>query len=365
MRYSADLPSPKALREVAALFLKLGIVGVGGPAAHIALMRDEVVRKRSWLTEAEFLDLLGATNLIPGPNSTELAIHIGRLRAGWPGLLIAGTSFIVPAFAIVFVLAWAYVEYRTVPQLDAIFYGVKPAVAAVVAVAVGGLARTAIKSVFMAAVAAAAALLGFAGVHELAVILGAGALTAAIAAVKPHSLRSVALAPIFWFFMKVGSVLFGSGYVLIAYLRGDVVQRWHWLTEAELLDAVAVGQITPGPLFTTATFVGYLLAGPAGAVVATAGIFLPAFIFVAASGPVIPRLRGWPLSARFLDGINAASVGVMTWVLVTLARSAATDLTTTCIAAVSVFAMLRLGVSSTLVILTAAAFGALRLLWAA
>jgi chromate transporter len=350
--------------EIAALFLKLGTIGVGGPAAHIALMRDEVVGKRRWLTEAEFLDLVGATNLIPGPNSTELAIHIGRLRAGWPGLLTAGASFILPAFAIVFVLAWAYVEYRTVPQLDAIFYGLKPAIAAVVAVAVAGLARTAISSVFLAVIASSAAILAAAGVHELAVILGGGAIAAAAAA-HPRPLRSVALGPIFWFFTKAGSLLFGSGYVLIAYLRGDLVHRWHWLTETELLDAIAIGQITPGPLFTTATFVGYLLAGPAGALTATVGIFLPAFVFVAASGPLIPRLRRSPASARFLDGINAASVGVMAWVLLTLGRSAVTDLATACVALACTLAMWRFNVGSTVVILAAAAFGVLSLLWAA
>jgi chromate transporter len=352
------------LLELAVLFLKLGTIGFGGPAAHIALMREEVVAKRHWLTHSEFLDLLGAANLIPGPNSTELAIHIGRRRAGWAGLLVAGACFILPAFAVVLAIAAAYVEYRRLPQVEGILYGVKPAIVVIVAGAMIALARTAIRSRVLGIVGVAAAVLAVARVHELMVILGAGAVCVMLGAAGRETLRSVALWPLFWLFFKIGSVLFGSGYVLLAYLRGDLVDRWHWLTEPELLDAIAVGQITPGPVFTTATFVGYLLAGTPGAVLATVGIFLPAFVFVAASAPLIPKLRSWPATARFLDGVNAASVGVMVWTLAILARGAITDVTTAGIAAVAALALWRFKASSTLVILTAAAFGGLSLLWA-
>jgi chromate transporter len=358
------LPRRNPVLEVAALFLKLGTVGFGGPAAHIALMRDEVVVRRGWLNETEFLDLLGATNLIPGPNSTELAIHVGRLRAGWPGLLAAGAAFILPAFLIVLLLAWAYVEYRALPQVEGILYGVKPAIAVIVAGAVVALARSAVRSPLLGGVAVVAAVLGFAEIHEVAVILGAGLVCAAGGAALRPSLRSIALWPLFWFFTKVGSVLFGSGYVLLAYLRGDLVHRWGWLTEPQLLDAIAIGQITPGPLFTTATFIGYLLAGVPGAAVATVGIFLPAFVFVAASGPLIPALRRWRATAWFLDGVNAASVGVMGWTLAVLARDAVTDVTTAVIAGVAALALWRFRASSTVVLLAAAAYGAVSLLWA-
>ena len=355
----------RTLTQLAAVFLKLGTVGFGGPAAHIALMHDEVVVRRRWLTDSEFLDLLGATNLIPGPNSTEMAIHIGRLRGGWAGLITAGASFILPAFAIVLAAAWIYVEYRSLPQLEGILYGLKPAIAVVVASAIAGLARTAIHSAALAGVAVAAAVLVAAGVHELAVVLGSGAAWAlAATAGRRLTLQTVALWPLFLFFAKVGSVLFGSGYVLLAYLRADLVHRWQWLSEPELLDAIAIGQVTPGPLFTTATFIGYLLAGAPGAVVATAGIFLPAFFFVAVSGPLIPRLRAWRATSIFLDGVNAASVGVMVWTLVLLGRTAVTDLTTAVIAAGAIVALWRFHVSSTAVIGGAAAFGVLSLLWA-
>jgi chromate transporter len=291
---------------LAVLFLKLGAIAFGGPAAHIAMMEYEVVRRRRWLSREEFLDLLGATNLIPGPNSTELAIHLGHRRAGWPGLLVAGACFILPAALIVTAFAWAYVRYGALPEVAGILYGVKPVIIAVVLRALWSLARAAIKTRFLAAVGTAGVVLSFLGVNELLILVGAGLVVGSGRGVArrikggcgPVSLFSASplallfqsgatagaaavpfgLWPLFWFFLKIGSVLFGSGYVLLAFLRADLVERWHWLSESQLLDAIAVGQVSPGPVFTTATFIGYVLGGPAGATVATTAIFLPAFI---------------------------------------------------------------------------------------
>jgi chromate transporter len=309
-----------SLGELALLFLRLGTTAFGGPATHIAMMEEEVVRRRRWLPPEGFLDLPGATNLIPGPNSTELAIHIGHRRAGWPGLLVAGGCFILPAALIVTALAWSYVRYGWLPQVASILYGVKPVIIGVLLQALWGLGRTALKTRSLAMVGAAGILLGFLGVNELAILFGAGMLVglgrwvvnpgkrsshqlhAPIQSTPPACLAKMAatgataaalfgLWQLFLFFLKVGSVLFGSGYVLLAFLQADLVERWRWLSESQLLDAVAVGQVRPGPVFTTATFIGHVLGGPAGAVVATVGIFFPAFLFVALSGPLVPRIR--------------------------------------------------------------------------
>ena len=292
-----------SLSELAVLFLKLGTIAFGGPAAHIAMMEDEVVRRRRWMTREEFLDLLGATNLIPGPNSTEMAIHIGHRRAGWKGLVVAGTSFILPAMLIVMGFAWAYVRYGSVPQVKGVLYGVKPVIIVIVLQALWSLGRTALKTKLLAGIGIAGVILTFLGVHELLVLLGGGLIVMAVRLIGAHkgqpSFRSLisasplivflqtgtatasfSLAMLFLFFLKVGAVLYGSGYVLLAFIRADLVDRWHWLTESQLLDAVAVGQVTPGPVFTTATFIGYVLGGTKGAVIATVGIFLPAFVFI-------------------------------------------------------------------------------------
>ena len=282
------------------------------------MMEDEVVRRRKWMTRDEFLDLLGAANLIPGPNSTELAIHIGHRQAGWPGLLVAGSSFILPAMLIVMSFAWAYVRYGSLPQVAGILYGVKPVIIAIVLQALWSLARTAIKSNFLAVVGLVAVILTFLRIHELLVLFGAGLAVVLAQTILRRSkdLKSLVSAPalamlfqagggsaaafglwpLFLFFLKVGAILYGSGYVLLAFIRADLVERWHWLTETQLLDAIAVGQVTPGPVFTTATFIGYVLGGPRAAVVATLGIFLPAFFFVAVSGPLVPRIRRSPLA---------------------------------------------------------------------
>lgn len=357
-----------SLVELAALFGKLGTIAFGGPAAHVAMMDDEVVRRRRWLTREQFLDYVGATNLIPGPNSTELAIHIGHARAGWPGLIVAGASFILPAMLIVGVIAAIYVEYGALPEVAGILYGIKPVVIAIVAQALWGLGRTAIKTRSLAAVTAAAIVAVALGTPELIVLAAAAVFMillvvagtrSAVAlfsgAVYPASVDASALAStaaafsltkLFLTFAKIGSVLFGSGYVLLAFLRSEFVERLGWLTEQQLLDAVAVGQITPGPLFTTATFVGYLLGGPAGAVVATLGIFLPAFVFVAISGPLVPKIRRSAAAGAALDGVNAASLALMAVVSWQLGMAALVDPLSVLLALGSAVALLRYRINS-------------------
>ena len=374
-----------SLRALALLFLKLGTIAFGGPAAHIAMMEDEVVRRRRWMTHQEFLDLLGATNLIPGPNSTEMAIHIGHRQAGWIGLLVAGTSFILPAVLIVTGFAWSYVHYGSLPQVAGILYGVKPVIIAIVLQALWSLARTAIKTKFLAVLGIAAVVFSILGVHELLVLFGGGVLAGiggiiwqqikrgrsfrSLIAPMPLAMffqsgataagttASIGLWPLFLFFLKVGAVLYGSGYVLLAFIRADLVERWHWLTESQLLDAVAVGQVTPGPVFTTATFIGYMLGGPKGAAVATVGIFLPAFFFVAVSGPLVPRIRRSPTAGAFLDGINAAALALMFVVTYQLGRAAVVDVTTIVLAVTSAVILFRFRVNSAWLVLGGALVG--------
>ena len=347
------------LRELIVVFGSLGLIGLGGPAAHIALMRREVVERRRWLTDAQLLDLIGITNLIPGPNSTEMAMHVGRLRAGGIGLVVAGLSFILPAAVIVLGLAWAYVAFGSTPTGEALLYGVKPVIVAIVAVALVAFARTALTTPMRFAVAAAVAILWVLGVNEL-VLLAAGALAvagtrlgtrhrwAAAGVVLPAAgvAASVNLVTLAGVFLKAGALLYGSGYVLLAFLRGDLVERLGWLTDAQLLDAVAIGQVTPGPLFTTATFIGYVLAGIPGAAVATVAIFLPAFVFVALIGPLADRIRDRPLTAALLDGVNAAALGLMAAVSVQLGASALIDPLTVVLAAGAVALLLIGRVSS-------------------
>lgn len=382
---------PGTLRELARLFLKLGTIGFGGPAAHIALMEDEVVRRRKWLTSDEFLDLIGATNLIPGPNSTELAIHIGRLRGGAAGLLVAGTAFILPAAAIVTGIAWAYTRFGKLSPAAAVLYGVKPVVIAIIVQALLSLGRTAVKSTFLALVGVAtlAATLVLL-VNEVLLLAVAGVTTGLVAWVRQKGVRSrrpparsLALAlplassqsgsaaaagagiaaggatlwPLFLVFLKAGSVLFGSGYVLLAFLRADLVERLGWLSNAELIDAIAVGQMTPGPVFTTATFIGYVLAGLPGASVATVGIFLPAFVFVALSGPLVPAIRRSPVAGAVLDGVNVASLALMAAVTGQLASTAIVDTATAVLAALSALLVLRYRVNASWLILGGALVG--------
>lgn len=381
------------LGTIARLFLRLGCTAFGGPAAHIALMRAEVVVRRKWLSEADFLDLLGATNLIPGPNSTEMAIHIGYLRAGYLGLLLAGACFILPAALIVGVLAWGYMRFGTLPEIAGILYTVKPVIIAVVAQAIFMLSRSALKSPFLAALAVCSFASALLGLDELALLFGAGILTGIVQwgkraqsgerpkaislalmilsafalIVIPAVLSSqgsgatervpYAASGLFLFFLKIGSVLYGSGYVLLAFLREGLVNNWHWLTETQLLDAAAVGQVTPGPVFTTATFIGYILGGPTSAILATIAIFLPSFVFVALSGPLIPRIRRSALAGAFLDGVNASSLALMAAVTVQLGQSAVTDLLTILLAVSSAVLLLRFKVNSAWLILGAAILG--------
>jgi chromate transporter len=376
---SAAAAATTSLRELALLFLRLGSTAFGGPAAHIAMMQEEVVRRRNWLSNERFLDLLGATNLIPGPNSTELAIHIGWERRRWAGLWVAGISFIAPAMLITLACAWAYVHLGTRAEAGWLLYGVKPVMVAVVLQALWGLAPRAARTPLLRVLGAAAIALVALGTHELLVLFGAGLLSVAIRYRSAHrddvpsapkrayaplaplvfglGASSATPASLFWVFAKIGSVLFGSGYVLIAFLRADLVSRLHWLTEAQLLDAVAVGQVTPGPVFTTATFIGYVLAGPSGALLATLGIFLPAFVFVALSGPLVPRLRASQNAGWFLDGVNVASLALMAVVTVQLGFAALIDLPTVGIAVVSVVLLVRFAVGSTWVIALGAAVG--------
>ena len=368
---------PGQLGELARLFLRLGTTAFGGPAAHIAIMEDEVVARRGWLTREQFLDLLGATNLIPGPNSTELAIHIGHARAGFPGLVVAGACFILPAALIVSALGWAYVRFGALPQVAGLLYGAKPVVIAVVVQALWRLFRSAVRGWETALVALAAAAANALGADELVVLGAAAALTAGaelarsaaarsrhgVAALLAASLPagasagSVALWPLFGFFVKVGSVLFGSGYVLLAFLRSGLVEQRGWLSEGQLLDAIAVGQVTPGPVFTTATFIGYVLAGGAGAAVATAGIFLPAFVFVALSAPLLPRLRQSRVAGALLDGVNAASLALMAVVTARIAGAALVDLPSIGLAVVSAVLLLAYRVNSGWLVAAGAAIG--------
>lgn len=344
---------PTSLRELAWLFFRLGATAFGGPAAHIAMMQDEVVVRRKWLTEGEFLDLLGATNLIPGPNSTEMAIHIGWQRRRWAGLLVAGVCFIVPAMLMTGALGWVTVRNRERPQLEWLLYGVKPVMLAVVLQALVALAPKAAKSWWLRGLALACAGFVVAQVNELLVLLGAGVLTVLVRRPPRASMPAMAvpLPSLFWVFFKTGSVLFGSGYVLLAFLRADLVERLHWLTDSQLIDAIAVGQVTPGPVFTTATYIGYVLAGPSGALVATLGIFLPAFIFVAASGPLVPRLRASKAASAFLDGVNVASLALMAVVTVELGATALVDGVSVALALVSAALLLKFRLNSTWLVL--------------
>jgi chromate transporter len=380
-----------SLGEVARFFLRLGFTAFGGPAAHIAIMEDELVRRRKWLSREKFLDLLGASSLIPGPSSSELAIHIGYLRAGWAGLLVGGGCFILPAAILVGIVAWAYARFGHLPEVSAVLYGVKPVVIAVILQALWGLGRTAVKSTLLAIVGAICVALSVLGVNLVLVLFGAGTAVALIrlfangahkdkrsaaAAFSPllrdarASLSHIFPAaggagvavipgiwPLFYVFLKIGSIVFGSGYVLLAFLRADLVAQRGWLTDGQLVDAVAVGQVTPGPVFTTATFIGYLLRGPLGGLVATVGIFLPAFVLVAASGPLIPHIRRSAVAGAFLDGVNVASLALMALVSYQLGRSSIVDWISALLAAVSLFLLVRFRINSAWLVLGGAIVG--------
>lgn len=362
------------LGELALFFLRLGTTAFGGPAAHIAIMEDELVGRRRWLSRERFLDLLGASNLIPGPSSSEVAIHIGYLCAGWRGLLIAGCCFILPAGMMVTVLGWLYLDFGKLPAMAGVLYGIKPVVMAVVLQALWSLGRTAVKTMFLGSVAVLSLSLYVFGLHPLLLLLLAGGIVCVPAlrtsrvslSVLPFATIgggilattvSFSLISLFLVCSKLGATVFGSGYVLLAFLRADLVTHRGWLTDAQLVDAVAVGQVTPGPVFTTATFIGFILGGIRGAVVATVGIFLPAFLLVAVSGPLVPRIRKSRIAGAFLDGVNVASLALMAAVSWQLGRVSLVDTATVLLAAASLIVLVRFRVNSAWLVLLGAAIG--------
>jgi chromate transporter len=369
-----------SLGEIALVFLKLGTIAFGGPAAHLAMMEEEFVRRRKWITQAEFLDRMAAANLIPGPNSTEVAIFIGHLKRGWRGLIVAGASFIIPAALIVSAIAWAYVRFGSLPRAQGMLYGIKPVVVAIIIQALGKLSQSGVRTPLLAVIAALAAALSLAGVSPVLVLAIAGTLSAAAWGMRNRLLGTaftgmpqllagivavgataatwpIGLGRLFLSFLKIGSVVFGSGYVLLAFLQSEFVERLHWLTDQQLLDSVAVGQFTPGPLSATATFIGYIVAGWKGAVVATVGIFLPGFVLVALSGPVIPWLRRSPVFAAALDGVVAGSLALMAVVTWQLGRASLVDWPTLAMCGVGLIALLRFKVNSAWLIGAAALVG--------
>lgn len=370
--------SPSHLPEVIRLFLRLGFTAFGGPAAHIALFRQEIVQERQWVTDEHFLDLLGATNLIPGPNSTEMAIHLGYVRAGWRGLIAGGLCFVMPAVLIVLALAWVYVEYGTTPAAESMLYGIKPVIIAVVLQALWALSRKAITGRWLVVIAVGVLALYLLGINEILLIFGGGLVytlvknlrrlpltllwmlswwTSAFAPLQTSRAEEVSLTQLFLIFLKIGAVLYGSGYVLLAFLQNDLVDRTGWLTQQQLLDAVAIGQFTPGPLFTTATFIGYVIGGVPGAIVATLGIFLPSFLLVALTNPLIPRMRRSAWLGALLDGVNVAALGLMAGVTLELGVAALVDIPTVLLAIGAAILMIRYKVNSTWVIIGGALIG--------
>ena len=384
------------MTELALFFLRLGTTAFGGPAAHIAMMEEEVVRRRKWITREYFLDLVGATNLIPGPNSTEMAIHIGYIRAGWSGLAVAGISFILPAVLITAAFAWAYVKFGSLPKIIPFFYGIKPAVLAVIFFAIWRLGRTAVKSWRLLVIGLFVTLASLLKMNEVAVLLLGGVIgmfwlrlpprrgtplilgitagvstavgtilhnvrlswgTAAMMAVGFSEPVAFSLLNLGLFFLKVGAVLFGSGYVLVAFLEGGLVHDYGLLSQRQLLDAIAIGQFTPGPVLSTATFIGYVISGVPGAVVSTIAIFLPSFFFVAALNPIVPRLRHSPWTSAFLDAVNVSSVALMLAVVVKLGQTTLTGFPAWLIALAAVGVSFRWKVNATWLILGGAAVG--------
>lgn len=335
--------SSQRLLEIAQVFFKLGVIGFGGPAAHIAMMEEEVVTRREWITRSRFLDLIGATNLIPGPNSTEMAIHLGYIQGGFLGLIIAGVCFLIPAVTITGIFAWIYIAYGDLPEIAPLFYGIKPAVLAVILGALWKLGKKAVKGYQFFLIGFGVAILLLLGINEvIALIIGGFLGMLLLRKVLPKEtaegliatlsfgtiLKAVAATtaktiPTLWklglFFLKVGAILFGSGYVLIAFIEGELVNQNSWLTQQQLLDAIAIGQLTPGPVLSTSTFIGYVIAGFPGAIVATIGIFFPSFIFVMILNPLIPKLRDSQWTSAFLDAVNVSAVGLMTVVTLQLA----------------------------------------------
>ena len=361
----------KELKEVTKLFLKLGSIAFGGPAAHIAMMEEEVVRKRKWMSSQHFLDLIGATNLIPGPNSTEMTMHVGFERAGWKGLIAAGVSFVLPAVTITMLLAWLYTTYGQVPEVEPYIYGIKPAVIAIILGAVYRLGKKALKSVELFILGSLTLVVTLFGLHEILALFSCGLFGFFLYTAKNRKktlnsfspillipvLTSLSTLKVFWIFLKVGALLYGGGYVLFAFLDAELVNTG-LLTREQLIDAVAVGQFTPGPVLSTATFIGWQLYGFWGALAATLGIFLPSFIFVALLNPLISKIRKSPYLSAFLDAINIAAVAIIIAVLIDMSFNALVDWRTILIALVSIiFVFSFKKVNSAFVVLGGALFG--------
>jgi chromate transporter len=378
-------PGEGSASEVAKLFLKLGTIAFGGPAAHIAMMHDEMCVRRRWVSEERFLDLLGAANLIPGPSSTELAIYLGYERAGWKGLVWGGACFILPAMVMVLAIAWAYVAYGATPHANWLLYGIKPVIVVIIVQALWGLFKTAVKGPLLAAAGILVLGLYLAGFNPVALLFGTGLLVTSIKNGAQFSRKQnttsagipllaglsasagaaagmtqvpFSLTSLFVTFLKLGSVVFGSGYVLLAFLRNDFVHRLAWLSDQQILDAVAVGQFTPGPVFTTATFIGYILGGLPGAILGTVGIFLPSFIFVAAVFPVVGMVRRSRWASGFLDGVNVGALGLMAGVTWQLGRAALTDWFTIAVALLALGLVFRFKINSAWLVLAGGIVGA-------
>jgi chromate transporter len=367
----------RSLREIAKEFLRLGFLAYGGPAAHIAMMDERFVRRLAWVSGEQFLDLVGAVNLLPGPSSTELAIYLGQIAGGLPGLLVAGACFILPAAILVVAFAWAYTQYGAVPQVTGLLFGIKPVVVALIAQAIWNLGGTALKTVRLAGLAALVIALAILGVPVLLLLIGAGLLwmllrqgealaraNAGMAGILTGSATggaaaAVGIVPVFLYFLKVGALLFGSGYVLLAVLRADLVVRLHWISDAQLLDAIAVSQATPGPFFTVATFIGYLVTGWKGAALTTLGMFLPAFVYVAATANFLPKLRKSPVAGAFLDGVNASAVALMAYVGWQFTRAALVNLPAAVLSIVSALLVFRYKVNSAWLVLAGGLVGIL------
>ena len=376
----ADPTSKSPLGEIVRLFLRLGLTAFGGPAAHLGLMQREAVERRGWMSREHFLDLVGACNLLPGPSSTQVAMALGYSRAGWIGLLAAGTCFIFPAAVATLALAWAYVRYGSLPQAQGLLYGAKPVMVAIIVQAVWNLGRMAFRRWPLAVAGLACFLAALAGAPPFAVLLVCGALTLLAAwqrnrrgsalglawmplglggATGSAAVGAAALSSLFLVFLKLGVVVFGSGYVLLAFLKSDLVDHLHWITNAQLLDAITAGQLTPGPVFATATFLGYLLHGWAGAAVATAAIFLPSFLMAGMVGALAGRIRKSVLAGAFLDGVNAAAVALMAAVALVLGRATLVDGWTCALGLASAFLLLRFRINSTWLICGGAGLGIL------
>jgi len=370
----AETMARGSLREIAVEFLRLGFVAFGGPPVHFAMMEERFVRQKQWLSRERFLDLIGAVNLLPGPSSTELTIYLGELRGGFAGLVLAGAGFILPAAVMVTGLAWAYQRFGRLPQVEGLLFGIKPIVVALIIPALWNLGKVALRSVGLAALALAVVVLAALGFNVITLLIAAGIFWMLLRQVKTFAksntsaagtvgllsgvvTASAGIIPVFLYFLKIGAVVFGSGYVLLAVLRADLVVRMHWLTDAQLLDAIAVSQATPGPFFTVSTFIGYLLAGWKGAALATVGMFLPAFAFVAATAKFLPRLRKSPLASAFLDGVNAAAVALMAFVAWQFARAALINLPAVGLALITLPLIFRYKVNSAWLVLGGAVAG--------